>query len=123
MAIVGKAGVRGVIHSFSSPPGIAQRLVRLGFYLGFSGPLTFPQAIQREVVQEVPLERALVETDAPYLAPVPYRGQRNEPGYVKYVAQAIAELRGMAVEEVAKQTTENAEKLFWFQVPSSQVPG
>jgi len=112
LAILREARVRGVVHSFSSPLEVAERLLEQGFYLGFSGPVTFPKAPQREVVREVPLERILVETDAPYLTPVPHRGRRNEPAYVRYVAQAIAELRGLAEEKVARQTTENAGRLF-----------
>ncbi|MFQ6116666.1 MAG: TatD family hydrolase [Candidatus Bipolaricaulia bacterium] len=122
LAVLRETDVQGVVHSFSSPLKVAEELLRLGLYLGFSGPVTFHGAPQRAVVARVPLERTLVETDAPYLTPVPYRGRRNEPRYVRYVAQAIAELRGLAEEEVAERTTENAEKLFRFQVPSSQVP-
>jgi TatD DNase family protein len=122
LPILKEAGARGVVHSFSSPLKVAEELLASGLYLGFSGPVTFPGAAQREVVAQVPLERVLVETDAPYLTPVPYRGRRNEPRYVRYVAQAIAELKGIAVDEVEKQTTKNARRLFRFQVPSSQVP-
>lgn len=112
LALLKGIGVRGVVHSFSSPMEVAEELLRLGFYLGFSGPVTFPRAAQRELIRRVPLERVLVETDAPYLTPAPYRGKRNEPAYVRYVAQAIAELRGLAEEKVARQTTENAGRLF-----------
>jgi TatD DNase family protein len=125
LAILRGAGARGVVHSFSSPLRVAEEFLELGLYLGFSGPVTFPKAPQRAAVREIPLERILVETDAPYLTPVPHRGKRNEPVYVRYVAQAVAELKGIAVKDVEKQTTENAKKLFniQFQIPSSQVPG
>jgi len=119
LAILRGAGVCGVVHSFSGAPEVAEGLIGLGFYLGFSGPVTFPKAPQREVITRVPLERILIETDAPYLTPVPYRGRRNEPAYVRYVARAIAELRGIAVDRVEKQTTENARRLFGLLAISS----
>ena len=112
LAILREADVPGVVHSFSSTLEVAEELIELGFYLGFSGPVTFPRAPQREVVTQVQMERILVETDAPYLTPVPYRGRRNEPAYVRHVARAIAALRGLPEEEVARQTTENAGRLF-----------
>ncbi len=108
----GGARVRGVVHSFSSSLEVAEALLGLGLYLGFSGPVTFPRARQRYVLKRVPLERILLETDAPFLTPLPHRGKRNEPLYVRYIARAIAELRGIAEEEVGQQTTANARELF-----------
>jgi TatD DNase family protein len=85
----------------------------MGFYLSIPGTVTFPKAaIQQEAVRRAPLDRLLVETDAPYLAPVPYRGKVNEPAFVRYTAVKVAELRGCSLEEVARQTTINAHKIF-----------
>ncbi|HBR10555.1 TPA: hydrolase TatD [Candidatus Acetothermia bacterium] len=104
---------RGVAHSFSGTIDFARHLFDLGFYIGISGPVTFPKnKALRAVVSESPLERLIVETDAPYLTPVPFRSQRNEPSYVRYVAKEIARVRGESVEEIAKQTTANARTLF-----------
>jgi TatD DNase family protein len=83
----------------------------MGFYLSFNGIVTFARDYDK-VIKYMPLERLLIETDCPYLTPVPYRGKRNEPLYVRYVAEKIAELRGISFEEVARVTTENARKLF-----------
>lgn len=105
------AAVRGVLHSFTSTWEVAQKFLDLGFYIGLNGIVTFTDQYN-ETAQNIPLERLLLETDAPYLSPVPYRGQRNEPGYVKFVAETIAQLRGEAVEKVAEQTTKNAKDLF-----------
>ena len=90
-----------------------KRFLDLGMHISFSGVVTFKKALDvQEAAQAVPIDRLLVETDAPYLAPMPYRGKRNEPGYTRYVVEKIAELRQMSFEEVAKQTYINAEKLF-----------
>jgi TatD DNase family protein len=103
----------GVLHSFSGDVALAESVLALGFYIGVSGPVTYKNANRlREVVQAVPLERLLIETDAPYLAPHPYRGQRNEPVYVQRVAQAIAEIKHLALEQVATLTSTNACMLF-----------
>lgn len=103
----------GVLHSFSGDTALAERALTLGFYIGVSGPVTFQNAHRlREVVRSVPIERLLIETDAPYLTPHPYRGRRNEPTYVRLVAQAVAEVRGLTLEEVAAQTGANASALF-----------
>ena len=89
------------------------RAIALGFYISFSGIVTFKNALTiKEVAKNVPLNRMLIETDSPYLAPVPYRGKINQPSYVKYVAEEIATLRGISVEDVAKATTENFFRLF-----------
>lgn len=105
--------VGGVMHCFSGDLDFAQRCLELGFYISFAGPLTFKKAgALPEVAQQVPLERILVETDCPYLAPVPCRGQRNEPANVRYVAAKVAELRQLELAEVAAITSKNAQQLF-----------
>ena len=106
-------GRLGVLHSFSASADIAARATELGFYLGFSGPLTFKKANElREIARETPLERLLVETDAPFLSPAPYRGKRNEPAWVCHINAALAKLRGITPDQMARQTTDNAETLF-----------
>lgn len=103
----------GVLHSFSGSVEMARECLKLGFYLSISGPLTFKNNVKTiEVVKETPLDMLLIETDSPYLTPVPYRGQRNYPGYVRYVAEKIAEIKGIAFEEVAQKTLENGKRLF-----------
>lgn len=105
--------VGGIMHSFSGSNEIADEILKMNFYISLGGPVTFKNAKQpKEVAQHVPLDRLLVETDAPYLSPHPYRGKRNEPARVKLVAEQIAEFRGISYEEVCKATTENAERLF-----------
>lgn len=105
--------VGGIMHSFSGSNEIADEILKMNFYISLGGPVTFKNGKQpKEVAQHVPLDRLLVETDAPYLSPHPYRGKRNEPARVKLVAEQIAELRGISYEEVCKATTENAERLF-----------
>lgn len=104
---------RGVLHFFSGDLAMAREAIDLGFYLGTDGPVTFKKArALQEVVAALPLERLLVETDAPFLAPHPRRGRRNEPAYVRYVAAKVAQLHGMTLEDVATQTTANARQLF-----------
>jgi TatD DNase family protein len=116
MDIFNKMNVKdmgGVLHSFSGSVEMARECVKLGFYLSISGPLTFKNNVKTvEVVREIPLDMLLIETDSPYLSPTPYRGQRNYPGYVRYVAEKIAEIKGLSFEEVAKKTLENGKKLF-----------
>jgi TatD DNase family protein len=103
----------GVLHSFSGSVEMAKECLKLGFYLSISGPLTFKNNIKTvEVVKEIPLDMLLIETDSPYLTPVPYRGQRNYPGYVRYVAEKVAEIKGISFEEVAQKTLENGKRLF-----------
>ncbi len=103
----------GVLHSFSGDVVMAEQVVALGFFIGVSGPVTYRNADRlRAVVRAVPLERLLIETDAPYLTPQPRRGQRNEPAYVRRVAQAVADVRGSTLEQMAAQTTANACVLF-----------
>ncbi|MGR3766402.1 TatD family hydrolase [Rossellomorea sp. NS-SX7] len=109
----GAEEVGGIMHCFSGSPEIAQECVDMNFYISLGGPVTFKNAKKpKEVAQEIPMEKLLIETDCPYLAPHPNRGKRNEPAYVKLVAEQIAELKGISLEEVEKITTENANKLF-----------
>jgi TatD DNase family protein len=116
MEIFKKMGVKnmgGVLHSFSGSLEMARECLKLGFYLSISGPLTFKNNVKTiEVVKEIPLDMLLIETDSPYLTPVPYRGKRNYPGYVRYVAEKIAEIKGLSYEEVANKTLENGKRLF-----------
>jgi len=109
----GADAVGGVMHCFTENWDIARLALDLGFYLSFSGIVTFKNAtIVKEVAQKCPLDRLLVETDSPYLAPVPYRGKLNEPAYVRYVAEEIAKLRMISVDEVRQATTDNFFSLF-----------
>ena len=105
-------GVPGVMHCFSGDVEHARKSLDAGFYLSFAGNLTYPRAHGiRDAAVFAPADRILVETDAPFLAPVPLRGQRNEPGFVAHTAAALAELRGVSVEEITRVTTENFERL------------
>ncbi|MBL4954220.1 TatD family hydrolase [Neobacillus sp. OS1-32] len=109
----GAEEVGGIMHCFSSSPEVAKECIKMNFYISLGGPVTFKNAKKpKEVAAEVPLDRLLIETDCPYLAPHPYRGKRNEPGYVRLVAAQIAEIKGLTLEEVAAATTRNAKKLF-----------
>ena len=106
-------GLKGVLHCFSGSFEMAQEIYKMGWYIGVDGPLTYKNAAKLpEIVEKFPLERILVETDAPYLAPVPMRGKQNEPAFVRYVAEKVAEIKGISVETVAKQTSINAEELY-----------
>jgi TatD DNase family protein len=112
-------GTRGVLHSFTESLDVARRLIGLGYFISFSGIVTFRTAAGlREVARSIPLDRMLIETDTPYLAPVPHRGKENQPAYVVRVAELIADLRGIALQEVAEQTTANFELLFGVKVAS-----
>lgn len=105
--------VGGVMHCFAEDWDVAKKAIDLGFYISFSGIVTFKNASSlQEVAKKVPLDRVLIETDAPYLAPVPFRGKQNHPALVKYVAKTIAELRGMQYEEIANITTTNFDRCF-----------
>ena len=109
------------MHCFSGGPEQARRSLEMGFYLSFAGIVTFPKAVDiRQAALEAPSDRILVETDAPYLAPVPHRGKRNEPAFVVDTARKIAELKGMPVEELAAATTGNFERLL---LPRASVNG
>jgi TatD DNase family protein len=114
----GEAG--GVLHCFTEDYAMARQAMELGFYISFSGIVTFKNAVDlKEVARQVPLERLLVETDSPYLAPVPRRGKPNQPAYVRHVAEYLAELRGESFEQLAAATTDNFYSLF----PSAHRPG
>lgn len=103
----------GVMHCFTGDWEMAQSAIELGFYISFSGIVTFKNAQQlKEVAQQMPADRILVETDSPYLAPVPYRGKPNQPAYVRYVAECIASLRGSTIDQLGDLTTENFYRLF-----------
>ena len=113
MAEENAAEARGVMHCFTETWEVAEAALAMGFYISFSGIVTFKNAKQlKEVAQRVPLERILIETDSPYLAPVPHRGKLNQPAYVKHVAAEIASLRGISIDEVGRSTTENFTRLF-----------
>lgn len=107
------AGLRGVMHCFSGSLETAQEAVQMGFHISTAGSVTFPNAVRlREVIARVPIERLLLETDCPYLAPVPHRGQRNEPAYLRLIATRVAETRGVSFQTIAQATTANARHLF-----------
>ncbi|MQQ99866.1 TatD family hydrolase [Glaciimonas soli] len=106
-------GAGGVMHCFTESLAVAEAATKMGFYISFSGIVTFKSAKDLQAVAlAVPLEQTLIETDSPYLAPVPHRGKMNEPGLVKYVAEFLADLKGVPVAQVAQQTTDNFFKLF-----------
>lgn len=106
--------LNGIMHSYSGSVEMARLFLKLGLHLSISGVVTFKNAKNvKEVVQEIPLERLLIETDSPYLTPVPFRGKRNEPSYVKYVAKTVAELRGQSYETICDATTRNANALLF----------
>ncbi|MEH7125089.1 TatD family hydrolase [Bacillus sp. JJ1532] len=109
----GAGEVGGIMHCFSGSPETAKECVEMNFYISLGGPVTFKNAKKpKEVAEVIPMDKLLIETDCPYLAPHPYRGKRNEPSYVKLVAEQIAEIKNVSVEEVARITTENAKKIF-----------
>ena len=109
----GSNGATGVLHCFTGNWDFARRLVDIGFYVSFSGIVTFRNAdMLRDVARRLPLERLLIETDTPYLAPVPHRGRRNEPAFIRHVADTIAQLRNSSIDSIAETTTENARRLF-----------
>jgi TatD DNase family protein len=105
--------VGGIMHCFSGSWETAQQCLDLNFHISFGGPVTFKNArVPKEVLERVPLDRLLLETDAPYLTPHPYRGQRNESAYVRLVAETAAEIKGLSLEEISKITSENARRCF-----------
>lgn len=111
--------VGGVMHCFTESLDVALQAIELGFYISFSGIVTFKNALSiKEVARQIPLDKMLVETDSPYLAPMPYRGKTNQPSYVKHVAEEIARLRGISLEEVSDATTRNFFRLFKHAVIS-----
>jgi TatD DNase family protein len=107
------SGLGGILHCFTGTTAHARRALDLGFVISFAGNITFAKAQQiRDAAKEVPLDRMLIETDSPFLAPVPYRGKRNEPAFVKEVARQVGELRGLSTEEVGSQTAQNFYRFF-----------
>ncbi len=116
MAILGDykgRGLRGVMHCYSSGLALAEFALSIGFYISFSGMVTFPKATNvHEICRKIPLDRILVETDAPYLAPIPYRGKRNEPAFVSHTGRFVADLHGLDEAKVMNQTTSNFYNLF-----------
>jgi len=114
----------GVMHCFSGSWEVARECMKLGLYISLAGPVTFKNAARlQDIARRVPLDRLLVETDAPYLTPEPHRGRRNEPSYVVYVARQVAQLRGMRLEELAAAVSTNARQLFNLPEPMSQAEG
>lgn len=112
--------IGGVMHCFTETKEMAKQALDLNFYISFSGIVTFKNATAlQEIAQYVPLDRILVETDAPYLAPAPFRGKTNQPAYTRYVVEKIAELRGISAEKVAAQTTKNFRQLFQLSQQNS----
>lgn len=105
--------LKGVMHCFNSDLSWAMKFIELGLYIGIGGPVTFKNnLIAKEVAKSIPIDRLLVETDSPYLSPTPYRGKRNEPAYTRLVVEEIAKLRETAIDNISKQTSENAMRLF-----------
>jgi TatD DNase family protein len=109
----GAEEVGGIMHCFGGSYDIAKECLDLNFYISFGGPLTFKNAKKpKEVAKQIPLDRLLIETDSPYLTPHPYRGKRNESSYVRYVAESLAEIKGLSYEEICRITMENGKRLF-----------
>jgi TatD DNase family protein len=104
--------LRGILHCFVDPPAVADRAAELGFLVGLGGILTFKNSDVDAHARAIPLEQIVLETDAPFLAPVPHRGTRNEPAYVRHVAERLAEVKGVPLEEVARVTTANARRIY-----------
>ncbi|MEM6784228.1 MAG: TatD family hydrolase [Bacteroidota bacterium] len=104
--------LRGVFHCFGGPKRVAEAVLDLGFHVGIGGTLTYKNSGVAEAIAAIPLDRIILETDGPYLAPVPHRGQRNEPAYVRVIAEHLASVLGVPFDEVARRTTRNAEQLF-----------
>ncbi len=105
-------GLTGVFHCFSENAGIAEQVLELGFYISFTGNLTFKKSALPEIARLVPLERLMLETDCPFLSPEPKRGRRNEPAYVRYIAEKLAEIKGVTPAQIATATTASAHRLF-----------
>lgn len=117
-----RTGLAGILHCFTGSWSFARRALDMGFLVSFAGNVSFPKARQiHECARQVPLERMLIETDSPFLAPVPHRGQRNEPAFVVEVARAIAQLRGLAHQQVGTQTVENFFRFFSLPTGSAQL--
>jgi len=115
LEILKKYKPKGVVHCYSGSVEMAKEIVKIGMSLGIGGVLTFKNArVLPDVVKEIPLEKLVLETDAPYMAPVPYRGKRNRSDYIIHIAERIAEIKGISVEEVLKATNNNAKEIFKF---------
>ena len=112
-------GTTVILHSFSSGPGLLRAGVDMGHYVSFSGMVTFRSWRLDDAIRATPLDRLLIETDGPYLAPVPHRGKRNEPGYVRLVAERIAQVLGLDTEEIVARTGENARRVFGLRIADS----
>jgi TatD DNase family protein len=104
--------LRGIFHCFGGTLEQARQIIELGFWMGIGGVLTYKKSGLDEIVKDIPLEWLVLETDAPYLTPVPHRGKRNESGYLRFVAEKLAEIKGISLEQLAKITSENAHKIF-----------
>jgi TatD DNase family protein len=115
-----RTGWSGVFHCFSGDAKMAEKVLEMGFYISFTGNITFKNSLSRDVMKSVPLDKLLIETDSPFLAPVPHRGRRNEPAYVNQVAQKVAEVKGLSVDKVAKETTKNAIDLFGLKIQDEE---
>lgn len=116
----GAKNLGGIIHCFSGDYSMASSCIDMGFYISIPGTVTFPKALElQEIVKKLPISKILIETDCPFLTPVPYRGKRNEPSFIRYVAEKIASLKGISFEEVAEITSQNFRSLF----ASSLIPG
>jgi TatD DNase family protein len=117
------SGLGGVLHCFTGDWSHASRALDMGFMISFAGNVTFPKAQQiHDAATRAPVDRLLIETDSPFLAPVPYRGKRNEPAFVKEVARRIGELRGLSMEEVGERTAQNFYRFFAFDLAAPQLP-
>jgi TatD DNase family protein len=116
-----KQGWKGVFHCFPGDADMAKTVLDMGFYISFTGNITFKNSKAAAVVETVPLDRLMVETDCPFLTPVPYRGKRNEPAYVSLVARKMAEIKGVAYESVVETTTKNAIDLFNLPIPDDHT--
>jgi len=114
VAEVGNGNSRGIFHCFGGDERQAKKVIELGFYLGIGGVVTYKNAGLAELLKKIPLEHLVLETDAPYLTPVPFRGKRNEPSYIRYIAEKIAEIKEVQLDEVVEVTTQNAKKIFRF---------
>jgi TatD DNase family protein len=118
VALLGQAGARGILHSYTESEDVARKLIDKNYYISFSGIVTFRSAeALRAVAKALPRDRVLIETDTPYLAPVPFRGRDNEPAYVVKIAELLAQLWGVAIEQAAEQTTSNFERAFSVTLP------
>ena len=116
------SGLGGILHCFTGSTEHARRALNMGFMISFAGNITFSKAQSiRDAAREVPLDRMLIETDSPYLAPIPHRGKRNEPAFVKEVARQIGELRGLSIEEAGARTTANFYRFFSLHESSNSI--